>query len=610
MISNPNLVSQIAKLPHLSDEQLKTYISDKGNPLSPFALATLQSKAIARKKFGAPEAPKQTVAEQVEAEASAPLGAGIAGLQPQGAPAQMPPPQGAPMPPPPMPMQQPPMPQGMAGGGMVAFDEGGVASLPLPDDMYSEDNYAKGGIVGYASKGSVDYEGLTQEKFDALTQEQQQMYTDAYRNRQIMGNGSKAVLSPLFIAGGLESNLLRGANNLLTPIGKAIGVTDPLTKDMPYYNFDEMVPEMGTYPRAPKELRELLPPTATKATAKPAVRPVAPTGEVTNEVPAAVDTPKVDVPKADNPLQSLLVARTAPTAISPYTVEKAKIEGIKSPAAFDRTKYNEERRQALIDAGVDPLFYENQAAKNETEREALKGEREQAKWMAGLQTGFGIMGGTSQNPFENISKGATAGLAQYGADIKDIKSDEKALRAADDKLAEAQYLQGRGDAEGALKAMKDREALIASVDAMNVQARNVNETAFAGDKNKATSAAFTAQQAANEGRLDRASREAVAASSAATQLAVAEMAPAEVRTATAYAKSKGVSLDQALMDLKLGPAELRLRESVTKSLLTSNPMLADDPANLAKQVDLYISTMSNKKSAVPDERRKLFKPLN
>jgi len=63
-----NLISQIAKLPHLSDEQLKTYILDKANPLSPFALATLQSKAIARKKFGAPEAPKQNVAEQVEAE--------------------------------------------------------------------------------------------------------------------------------------------------------------------------------------------------------------------------------------------------------------------------------------------------------------------------------------------------------------------------------------------------------------------------------------------------------------------------------------------------------------------------------------------------------------
>ena len=105
-----------------------------------------------------------------------------------------------------------------------------------------------------------------------------------------------------------------------------------------------------------------------------------------------------------------------------------------------------------------------------------------------------MMGGKSQNPWANIAEGATAGLTQYGTDIKDIKSEEKLLRAADDKLAEAQYLQGRGDAEGALKAMKEREALIASVGAMNVQARNVNETAFAGDKNKMRSDVFKNEQ--------------------------------------------------------------------------------------------------------------------
>jgi hypothetical protein len=177
MISSPNLVSQIASLTHLNDDQLKSYISDKSNPLSPFALATLQSKTIARKKFSAPEAPKQTVADQVEAEADAPLG--LAGLQ-----AQQPqmPPQGAPAP---MPMQQPqaPAPQGMAGGGMVAFDEGGVASLPLRDDMYNEDSFAHGGIVNFVSRGLVPdpYEGLTKEQYDALSP--QDKYAVASRNK-------------------------------------------------------------------------------------------------------------------------------------------------------------------------------------------------------------------------------------------------------------------------------------------------------------------------------------------------------------------------------------------------------------------------------------------
>lgn len=578
-ISNPNLVSQIASLKHLNDDQLKNYINDKSNPLSPYALSTLQSKTIARKKFGTPEEPKQTVADQVEAEADAPLV--IAGLQ-----GQQPPPQQV--------ASLPQAPQGMAGGGMVAFDEGGVASLPIREDMYNEDSFAHGGIVGYASKGSVEYQGLTQESFDKLSPEQQQLYTDAYRNNQIMGNAGKALLTPANIVGGLESNVLRGVNNLITPIGKAVGITHPLTKDMPYYSFSEMVPDMGTYPRVPKELRDLLP-AGTKATDKPAVAaaPTSPTGKPPEtKAPASKDAAAEKKPVPPGGVANLL--RPQATGISPYTVEEYTPEAIKSPNAFDRAKYNEERKQAMIDAGVDPEFYGKQVAKNEEDRQKLKDERTDAGWTAALRAGLGMMGGKSQNPWTNIAEGATAGLTQYGADIKDIKSEEKALRAADDKLAEAQYLQGRGDAEGALKAMKEREALIASVDAMNVQARNVSKTAYIGDKNKASAAVFSAEQAANEGRLDRASREAVAAASAKTQLAVSNMDPAEVRTAAAYAKSKGVTLDQALMDLKLGPAELRLRESVTKSLLTSNPLLADDPVNLAKQVDAYITAISNK----------------
>jgi hypothetical protein len=488
-----NLISQIAKLPHLSDDQLKAYISDKGNPLSPFALATLQSKAIARKKFGAPEAPKQTVADQVEAEADAPLGAGIAGLQPQGAPAQMPPPQGAPMAPPPMPMQQPPMPQGMAGGGMVAFDEGGVASLPLRDDMFNEDSYAKGGIVGgvqhFANKGSVDYYGLTQEKFDALPPEQQQQYFESYYGGAGLKNAGKALYS--IPAGIAESFVGVGTdiNNLMLPVGKALGLTHPTAKPLSQPDY---IPEMQSFPRSKEEFRAGLPPATAKATAKPAVRPVAPTSELAKEKPAAVDTPKVDPAKSVNPMKELLAAQAS--SASPYTIDKAVIEKIKSPAAFDRTAYNQERRQAMIDAGVDPEFYDKQTAKNETQREALKGERTDAGWTAALRAGLGMMGGTSQNPWTNIAEGATAGLTQYGTDIKDIKSEEKLLRAADDKLAEAQYLQGRGDAEGALKAMKDRETLIASVDAMNVQAANVNETAFAGDKNKMRGDVFKNEQ--------------------------------------------------------------------------------------------------------------------
>jgi hypothetical protein len=480
-ISNPNLVSQIASLTHLNDDQLKNYISDKSNPLSPFALATLQSKTIARKKFGTPEAPKQTVADKVEAEADAPLPSqqGLAGLQPQGAPMAPPPPQVASL---------PQAPQGMAGGGMVAFDEGGVASLPLRDDMYNEDSFAHGGIVGYASKGSVEAEEEAKADRRALI-----------RGTSALGDLIQLPAAGLMNLGslGLE-NVVNIGNRLVNAVtGEPVLPTDyegPRFSNTPFT--DKFLGDDG---------RSGPSPTGSVANAS------AQTGNIPNtnyaarqkeyfknykgsyaSPDAAVDTPKADPAKSVNPMKEPLAAQA--NSASPYTVEEYTPEGIKSPSAFDRTKYNEERRQALIDAGVDPKFYEKQVAKNEKERAALKGEKTDAGWSAALRAGLGMMGGKSQNPWANIAEGATAGLTQYGTDIKDIKSEEKALRAADDKLAEAQYLQGRGDAEGAMKAMKEREALIASVDAMNVQARNVSKTAYIGDKNKMRSDVFKNEQ--------------------------------------------------------------------------------------------------------------------
>lgn len=306
-ISNPNLVSQIASLTHLNDDQLKNYISDKSNPLSPFALATLQSKTIARKKFGTPEEPKQTVADQVEAEADAPLPSqqGLAGLQPQGAPMAPPPPQVASL---------PQAPQGMAGGGMVAFDEGGVASLPLRDDMYNEDSFAHGGIVGFANRGLVPdpYEGLTKEQYDALSP--QAKYAVTTRNK---------------------------------------------LRDNPYY-----------------------------------VAPMAMDNKVAAEQ---------------------MLAHPAQTEEQLFAKSDA-------------------RRTAR---GINDDLYDTQQADVTKEREGLAGLKDTAFWTRMLQGGLGTMGGTSQNPWANVSTGAMPALQGYGEDIKGIRAEEKGLRKEGNEIARA-----------------------------------------------------------------------------------------------------------------------------------------------------------------------------
>jgi hypothetical protein len=118
-------------------------------------VGTLAGMFIDRMAAGAAQsqAAKGTVASQVfnmdTPAAQAPGGAGPGGLPPVPSAPQAPPANAAP----PMPPQAP---QGMADGGMVAFDAGGgVAGLPIPDDMFNSSvgdsdiqHYAGGAAVG------------------------------------------------------------------------------------------------------------------------------------------------------------------------------------------------------------------------------------------------------------------------------------------------------------------------------------------------------------------------------------------------------------------------------------------------------------------------------
>jgi hypothetical protein len=54
-----------------------------------------------------------------------------------------------------------------------------------------------------------------------------------------------------------------------------------------------------------------------------------------------------------------------------------------------------------------------------------KKAREEAKWMALMQAGFGMAGGTSPNALANINQGVQPAMAQYQSAIKDIRKDDR-----------------------------------------------------------------------------------------------------------------------------------------------------------------------------------------
>jgi len=119
------------------------------------------------------QVPQQTIAQQVMAPQPAPappappMGAPPAGLgaTPEAAQMMAPPMQQAMAPPP---MEQP---MGMAEGGMVPpyMNNGGLAELPVPEDMFSEPNnggYAGGGIVAFGA-GEYIQQGSDEPEADA-----------------------------------------------------------------------------------------------------------------------------------------------------------------------------------------------------------------------------------------------------------------------------------------------------------------------------------------------------------------------------------------------------------------------------------------------------------
>ena len=119
--------------------------------------------------------------------------------------------------------------------------------------------------------------------------------------------------------------------------------------------------------------------------------------------------------------------------------------------------------------------------------QGTKKEREQAKYMALLQAGLGIMGGTSESALENIGKGAMPAVAQYGAALKDIRSEEKEITKMRSQLVSAEDARKRGDFQAYMGA-KDKQA----------------DLSLKEEKLKIDREMLGVQKAFNEGRLSAA----------------------------------------------------------------------------------------------------------
>ena len=376
-----NIIKIQDQLRGVADNTLVGYVQNPTGQVPTYlALAELQRRKEMRTKYQANKPEEKTVAEDLVQEAQ-PQMAGVMGL-PAGQPMQE-----AMQPPPEMPMEQ------MAQGGLAELDV---------NDMYSEDSYAKGGIVAFAGnqpEGSYINPSLTQLP---EVPEDQLSYFEKVKRRYAKMKEKEAKDAAI-----QSEKELSGIKNIFG----IKGGYEYKPTDSAYINQVQANNAAQTNPALDNTVKMSDLPAQTK------------TG-------TGFNMPTLNIPEA-------------------LTIDKAMAD----------------RKKAMELAGVPTDFYASQAEKLKADREALKADRDQAKFLAIAKGGFKAASqrpqyGKGQSAFADIAEGLETGLEQYSKDIKDIKAEDRLLKQADQKLAEAQYLQQRGDAEGAMKKISEREALI------------------------------------------------------------------------------------------------------------------------------------------------------
>lgn len=140
---------------------------------------------------------------------------------------------------------------------------------------------------------------------------------------------------------------------------------------------------------------------------------------------------------------------TQPTYLpeADYAHGRVPIYTSKAPEQIDLAKAAAMSTEAEKMAGFDPDMYRKLREEEMAGKEDLSKQREEAKGMAALQFGLGLMGARKGQEFQTASTAATQALAQYNGAIKDIRASEKEMKktARELTMAENAYKKTNSD---------------------------------------------------------------------------------------------------------------------------------------------------------------------
>lgn len=195
--------------------------------------------------------------------------------------------------------------------------------------------------------------------------------------------------------------------------------------------------------------------------------------EAPKPAPAAPDVrtgpevfqPRVDVaPPADQVAPRERVGRGAPDELTKITPEQIEV-----PAATSLGAERARREEAYKEAGVDTNMYKEMMAEVASRKEGGAKKREQALGMALMMTGLGLAGARRGQEFQTLSGAGRQALAQFQGTMDNIVANEDKIdnMVRELKMAENNYR--KTGAESDLARMRAREDKIEAIGIKNTE---------------------------------------------------------------------------------------------------------------------------------------------
>ena len=327
-------------------------------------------------------------------------------------------------------------PEQYAGGGIVAFDEGGEVPSYAGGSFIISPSAQRERDFGSGGRRDILLQELQTEQARANAGDAAAQQNVIMLQREL----SRMKPAPSMIKRGLSA-----AADMLIPnaaAGERSGyVEDPM----------QQAPMRGQ----PREIPPVAPPP--KPVGIATVKPAAPPAPA---APPVVFTPP-PVPKEERllpPVEVFPEKETPPELVAPVFKPE-----ILSGRGFDIAQDKARAEEFTTAYGIDPDYFKKQRDKLEAESAEIPKEKEQAKYMALAEAGLAIAAGASPYALQNIAKGGGKGLEAYKGYQKDIKEKQRLLKDRDAKISEAEQLEKRGQMSAAMvrrdKAMEHDDRL-------------------------------------------------------------------------------------------------------------------------------------------------------